>query len=183
MTLRAHICVVNFSLFLALSTIHGCASKAKPAPKAKSSSETVLKTLDVGGMGRPDTWRWVRPSPNGKFEVLLKEEIDLNHDGKVDIQKLYNDGKLSRIAMDLDFDRRFDLTEIYDHGVLARIESSRRFDGNIDTWRFYEKGELVRMERDTNADGKADEWHYYVDNRLERTARDLNFDGVVDIWE
>jgi len=186
MTIRAHIYDVNYLrviLIVLPLLLGGNCAKSKPIQKQKRESGITLTKLDVAGRGKTDTWRWTKANKDGTGEILIKEEIDLNLDGKVDLKKTYSQGKLAVIQMDLDFDRIFDLTEFYEDGILVRIESSHHFSGKPDTWRFYKKGTLIRIERDTNSDDKADEWRYYVDGKIERIGRDYNFDGVVDAWE
>ena len=190
MTLRAHIYIVNTKHLLgALALValfgHGCSSATGPKPVTSKEPEKGLEfvKLDVARRGRPDTWRWLKKGQNGQPSEIVREEVDLNGDGKVDFQKKFAQGKPLLFTLDLDFDGRNDLIEHYIDGALVRIESSHNFSGKMDTWRFFEKGALARVERDTNGDGKPDEWMYYAQDKLQRTARDLNYDGVVDTWE
>ena len=188
MTVRAHIYIVNnplwivFPLLISLVIFISCVPK-KAKLTGKGEEKLKLTTLDVGGRGRTDTWRWTRPAKDGEKEVLVREEIDLNFDGRVDLHKTYDADKLSEQRLDLDFDGIMDRIESYEEGKLKKTAVSHTFSGQIDTWRFYEKEILVRVERDTNKDKKADEWMYYEKGKLKRTARDLNYDGVVDTWE
>ena len=179
MTLRSHIYVVNF---LILTSLLGLACAGRPH-QAREEAGLKLTALDVAGRGKPDTWRWTKPAEGTNPEILVKEELDLNLDGKWDLRRYFDAGTLSRMEIDLDFDGKPDVVEFYEKGLLSRVESSHNFSGKVDTWKFYEKGVLTRIERDTNGDGKPDEWLYYSDGRLKRLGRDLNFDGIVDTWE
>ncbi len=184
-TLRAHIYIVNkrrWMTLMALLCAFGCASGTGNVSSA-SKEELKVTALDVSGRGKPDTWRTTRPSGDGKGEILVREEVDLNLDGKVDLTKSYENSKISKIIMDLDFDGRPDLTEFYENGEKVRDEGSRGFSGKVDTWRYFDKGVLQRVERDTNGDGKPDHWMYYEKGALKRTGIDLDFDGVVDTWQ
>ncbi len=186
MTIRAHICAVNLNYILLCGWMfifsQSCAGKKISVKNEKLDSELIMTSTDVSGNGKADTWRWTQRGQDGN-ETLLREEIDLNSDQKVDLRKFFENGVLSRITMDLDFDGKNDLTEFYENGALSRMEISHNFSGKIDTWRYYEKNELLRIERDTNDDGKPDQWIYFAQNRHERTGKDYNFDGIVDLWE
>lgn len=182
MTLRSHIYVVKF-LLLTLLTFTGCASVRGGGSDTTLKGDLKTEALDVAGRGSPDTWRWIQPATGELPEMVVREEMDLNLDGKWDFRKNYTGGVLVENIIDLDFDGRPDVTEFYEEGALSRVESAHTFSGKTDTWKFYEKGSLARVERDTNRDGKPDEWLYYAQGRLDRLGKDLNFDGVVDTWK
>lgn len=186
MTLRAHIYIVNSSMYLTMAsmTLLGACSHTPPVTKVAKPQET-LTTLDSNKDGKPDHWKWFAPSNDqdkGSAPILLKEEIDLNFDGKVDIRKTYVNGALEKQSMDLDFDGNFDREETYENGKLKLVEISHSFSKKKDTWKFYEQGTLTRIEKDTNADGVADEWIYYADQQIQRIGKDYNYDGLIDSW-
>lgn len=192
MTLRAHIYIVNNchvrrSLVLcvaAAGVFLACGGKAPVAGPSTKAEGLQVEKLDVSSRGRTDTWRYTQPAAEGKSAQLVREEKDLNGDGRVDFTKsLDADGTVRTIQMDLDFDGRPDQVETYEGGKLVKVERSQSLSGKFDSWRFFDHGDLIRVERDTNGDGKVDEWEYYEKNRLARTGRDLNFDGIVDLWE
>src|SRR5262249_14185884 len=115
-TLRSHIYIVNF-LFLM-----GCASQSHSRMTITTQGDERMTALDVGGHGRPDTWRWTKKGEKGEPDELTREEFDLNGDGKVDVHKYYDHGKLSKLTMDLDFDGKIDSTEYFEAGVLTKSE-------------------------------------------------------------
>jgi antitoxin component YwqK of YwqJK toxin-antitoxin module len=178
-TLRAHTYVVKLLVLTAAAL--ACAARNTSPEEVQTDGTLKLQKLDVTGRGKFDTWRWTRPTKDE--EILVREDVDLNSDGKVDIRKMFVGEKISRIELDLDFDGKMDQIETYEDGLLTKTEISHGFSGHPNTWRFYEKGLLTRVERDTNGDRKPDEWLYYEQENLQRFARDYNFDGVVDNWE
>jgi hypothetical protein len=71
-------------------------------------------TADTNQDQKPDVWKFYQSIDIGgqKTEVLTCKEVDLNHDGKIDLVYYYDD-KGSQITMDeadLDFDGKFDIT-------------------------------------------------------------------------
>lgn len=183
-TLRAHICIVNFSLLyfnLLLIFAIGCSGKGN---LRMVSSLKGAQTIDTNEDGKPDRWTWqTSPSEPDGLPVTVREEADLNYDGIIDIRKTYQNGVLDRTFMDLDFDGQFDREELYESGELIKTTLSYGFGSKKYTWKYYEKGQLKRIEKDTNADGSADQWLYYENNRLARRGIDYNHDGTVDHWE
>jgi len=73
--------------------------------------------------------------------VLRKEEWDVNHDGRIDIKKIYDaKGILETEVMDYDFDGYFDVVNHYRAGKLYMKELSLEFKGNFNVWKYYEDG-------------------------------------------
>ena len=141
---------------------------------------------DLNHDRRADVWTFTVPAKNedGKdYERLIRKELDVNFDGKVDIVRTYDDKeRIDREAMDLDFDGKVDQVNFYEKGVLVRKEKDLNFDAKPDEWQYFEKSNLVRLERDTNGDGRVDYWEYWENGQVDRIGEDLDFDGNVDRW-
>lgn len=168
-----------------------CATPAQKPAKAATFAPRgfephpgeAVAAYDLTHDGKPDLWKYTVKDATGK-EILVRQEKDLNGDGKVDTWELYEpDGSLSRVVHDLDFDGTPDVALFYERGQLVRKELAFGFDGVPRAWSFYEKGKLVRKERDTNGDGKVDTWEYWENGELDRIGVDVDGDGQVDRWE
>ena len=173
---------VVFSIFFFLGmSFWSCVST--PVPTLKDANllkkEGNLTTNDQNKDGKPDSWVWHLSPDNPQ---VVKEEFDLNFDGKVDVQKIYAAGSLTEVLMDFDFDARFDQHEYYTDGALTKTETSFNPNGKIDTWKFFNQGQLERTEKDTNGDEKPDQWTYHEGTNVVKTGKDYNFDGLVDSW-
>ena len=143
-------------------------------------------TADTNGDGKPDVVKlFTVAEQNGqKVQQLSCRQVDLNHDGKMDIIYSYNDaGTLIGEEFDLDFDGKFDERVYYQDGKKVRMERDMDGDGRPDYLEFYEGGRLVRVERDSNADGRVDEWQYYENGKLDRIGIDTTGSGRADKWE
>jgi hypothetical protein len=145
-----------------------------------------LSEHDLNGDQKADVWIFtvLRKDASGQdVDVLVRKELDINWDGKVDITRSYDDrGVLEREALDLNFDGAADQTNFYEAGNLVRKEHDLDFDGRTDQRNFFERGKLVRKERDTNLDGKIDYWEYWEGDQVDRVGEDLDGDGQVDRW-
>lgn len=144
-------------------------------------------TADTNQDQKPDVWKFYSTIDVGgqKTEILACKEVDLNHDGKIDLVYYYDD-KGSQVTLDeadLDFDGKFDITRYYANGKLVREELDTNFDQRPDVWKYYEDEKLVRIERDTNGDGKVDEWQYYEAGKLDRIGYDTTGNGTVNKWD
>lgn len=144
----------------------------------------ITERFDLNGDKEPDVWKIsFLPDESGE-KTLLRKELDINFDGKVDILKFYDvNGDLEREEMDLDFDGRIDAANVYDAGVLAVREVDTAFDGGTDVWKYYDAGALVRKERDANGDGAVDSWEYFKDGKLTRVGSDRDGDGEPEFFE
>jgi hypothetical protein len=143
-------------------------------------------TADTNGDGKPDVVKlFTSAEVNGqKVQQLSCRQVDLNHDGKMDIIYSYNDaGMLIGEEFDLDFDGKFDERVYYQDGKKVRMERDMDGDGRPDYLEFHEGGRLVRVERDTNGDGRPDEWQYYENGKLDRIGIDTTGSGRADKWE
>jgi hypothetical protein len=143
-------------------------------------------TADTNGDGKPDVIKlFTLGELNGqKVQQLSCRQVDLNHDGKMDIIYSYNDaGLIIGEEFDLDFDGKFDERVYYQDGKKVRMERDMDGDGRPDYVEFYEGGRLVRVERDSNGDGRPDEWQYYENGKLDRIGIDTTGSGRADKWE
>jgi hypothetical protein len=150
---------------------------------AKDHRVVRLTTRDDG---KPDIWKFYAAvmEAGTKLEVLVCKQIDINHDGKVDVVTYYDkEGRVAKEEIDLDFDGKFDETVFYEVGKVVRKEYDRNGDGKIDTWAYFENEKLARIERDSKFRGKIDVWEYYEAGRLERVGYDTTGSGRVDRWE
>ncbi|MFP2925415.1 hypothetical protein ACLESO_09380 [Pyxidicoccus sp. 3LG] len=194
-----------FSLgFLALGALAACSSDTSAgrgadtesaadrvraeaeAIQPKRSANEKVTTQDVNGDGKPDVWTYtvmVRGPDGQEREVKVRQELDLNWDGRVDLTRYFDDsGEQARETLDLDYDGRVDATYFFEKGINTRRERDVNGDGRADSFTFYEQGALVRKERDTNADGKVDYWEYWEGGQVDRIGEDLDGDGTVDKW-
>jgi hypothetical protein len=151
----------------------------------KQGNETVVE-YDLNKDKRTDVWSYTvkAKGPDGReFDRLVRKELDLNNDGKVDVNKTYDEKEqVIKESLDLDFDGKVDQTNHYEKGIIVRKESDLASDGKASVWKYYEKGKLVRKERDTNGDGKVDYWEYWEGEQVDRIGEDLDGDGNVDKW-
>ena len=91
-------------------------------------------------------------SPNGV------KETSLSGDGLIDYRVYYDrKGALSREELDYNHDGKVDTFYYYAGGVLQRVEIDSRFCGKIDIWIYLLEGKYIkRYERDTTGSGKPD---------------------------
>jgi hypothetical protein len=144
-------------------------------------------TADTNLDQKPDVWKFYQSVDVGgqKTEILTCKEVDLNHDGTIDLVYYYDDkgATLTLDEADTDFDGKFDMTRYYANGKVVREELDTNFDGKTDVWKYFEDEKLVRQERDTNGDGKVDEWEYYEGGKLDRIGYDTTGNGTVNKWD
>ena len=187
----------------------GCASTKQQAPTAETGSaqprpeETEVAVpgafsrpgpgediteIDTNGDQRPDMVKiWSGKAPEdgagGDAGQLLRKEVDLNRDGKVDLWNWYGtEGAVTRQSYDLDFDGRVDVNVFYETGVVVRKEVFHTFADKPDTFKYYEKSKLNRVERDRDGDGRIDTWEYWEGEQIDRIGEDVDGDGNVDKW-
>ena len=151
----------------------------------KKGGEKVTE-FDLNHDKRPDVWSYTVPAKteDGKdYDRLIRKELDINWDGKVDITRTYDEHEqMEREALDLDFDGKIDQINYYEKGVLVRKERDLDYNSKPDLWIYFEKGKIVRKERDTNNDGKVDYWEYWEGDQVDRVGEDIDGDGTVDRW-
>lgn len=142
----------------------------------------LVEKADLDGDGSPDVWNYYREGAGGK--VLQKKAIDLNGDGRPDAVQVFDEsGVLVREELDLDFDSRIDKVRFYENGKLIREEIASHFDGRVDIKKFYENGALVLKIVDSNRDGVFEEYQYFVGGKLERIGWDRDGDGKPEVFE
>lgn len=158
---------------------------AENISQARRGDEKVTE-FDLNHDKRPDVWSFTVPAKteDGKdYDRLVRKELDINWDGKVDITRTYGEREvIEREALDLDFDGKVDQVNFYEKNTIVRKERDLDYNSRPDLWIFYEKGKVVRKERDSNADGKVDYWEYWEGDQVDRIGEDLDGDGNVDKW-
>lgn len=151
----------------------------------RQGNEEVTE-YDLNHDKKPDVWSYTvkaKDAEGREIDKLVRKELDINWDSKVDITRYYDDREtVEREALDLDFDGRIDQVNFYEKGAIVRKERDLDYNGRPDLWIFFEQGKLVRKERDTNADGKIDYWEYWEGDQVDRVGEDLDGDGTVDRW-
>jgi len=160
---------------------------------SKSQDGHIIERYDLSGDGKADLWKVYREVPKADADkdapasterLLVRKEMDLNFDGKVDIRQFVNaDGTLAREEMDLDFDGHTDAVALYNDGQLVKRELDLNFDGKADVFKYYEDGKLVRKERANGRSGKVNIWEYYEAGRLVRIGRDRDGDGKPEVFD
>ena len=186
-----------------VSGLSGCGSTPKkaemvsqgpnvpPSPlvdRAKcNDKDKHVVTADTDSDKKPDSWKFFKTIDVGgqKTEVITCKQVDLNHDGKIDMVMYYDDGGSQVVLeeIDGDFDGKFDFTAYYNQNKRVRDEFDMNFDQRVDLWKYYEEGKLVRIEKDRNNDGKVDEWEYYEGGKLDRIGYDTSGSGRIDKWD
>jgi 5-hydroxyisourate hydrolase-like protein (transthyretin family) len=184
---------------LALVGLCGCVSdrgarkaeqaEARPAPepiRPRGASHEKVTEKDTNDDGKPDVWVYSveeRGADGRSRQRMVRKELDINWDGKVDIVRFYDAREqVERELLDLDFDGRVDQVNFYEKGLIVRKERDLDYDGRTDLWIFFERGKIVRREQDTNSDGRVDYWEYWENDQVERIGEDLDGDGQVDRW-
>lgn len=151
-----------------------------------SSGDEKVTEFDLNGDKKADVWTYtatVKDADGKSVERLVRKELDLNWDGKIDMTRTYDDKEqIVQEALDMDFDGKIDQINYFEKGVIVRKERDMMASGRPTCWLFYEKGKLVRKEKDTNTDGKVDYWEYWEGDQVDRVGEDLDGDGTVDKW-
>jgi hypothetical protein len=162
----------SLALFAAIA-LASCAKKAatasendRPPPISERRTEEGLtqQDIDLDGDGKVEIQNFYRERADAP-RLLVRKELDLNHDTKIDIVSYFDlEGVLEREEMDSDYDGRFDWTDHYQHGVRVMSEYDTDYDGRPNVFKYYIKGD----------DG---------DVHLDRKERDEDGDGKIDVWE
>ena len=156
-----------------------------PIPKKETSlNKEIMEVTEENGIQSIKKYYTI----NDKGEkILVRKELDLNGDGKIDYVYYYDnkkptDERVEKIVVDNDFDGKFDETRYYnpDNGQLIRKELDLNFDGRPEIIKRYYNGQLVKKEVDPNFDGVMDYWEYYQDGKLVRVEVDTDGDGKPD---
>jgi hypothetical protein len=187
-----------------MAAVLGCAgSKSATKPDEKTGTEVgdgsinekikrvqkgdeTTTEYDLNGDKKPDVWVYSVKGKNAEgkdAERLVRKELDINWDGRIDIAREYDDREqMARESLDLDFDGKVDQFNYYEKNAIVRKERDLTSSGKISEWVFFEKGKVVRKERDGNGDGKVDYWEYWEGDQVDRVGEDLDGDGNVDKW-
>ena len=152
--------------------------------------DLVVKRFDLNKDGNPDIINVFKKVPNEKTgetpaRIYLKI-MDLNHDSRFDLWRFFDidSGAVLKEELDLDFDGKIDRTDYYINGVVRRSEFDFQFDEKTDIVKsFDEKGAIVLIESDQNGDGKVDYWEFYKNGVLERMEKDMDNDGKSDVFK
>ena len=149
----------------------------------------LVRHFDIDGDDKPDVTKTFKETPDPDDpsvtkSALIKKEVDVNSDGKVNMRRTYNElGALMLEEVDTDLDGRMDVINHIDNGNLVRKDLLDATSGTILASRFYFEGSIQRVEQDTNDDDKVDYWEFYEQGVLDRIGRDLNGDGRADTWQ
>jgi hypothetical protein len=151
----------------------------------RQGNEKVTE-YDLNHDKKPDVWSFTvegKDDQGRDIDKLVRKELDINWDGKVDITRFYDEREaVHKEALDLDFDSRVDQVNFYEKGQIVRKERDLDYNGKPDLWIFFEKGKIVRKERDTDSNSKIDYWEYWEGDQVDRVGEDLDGDGAVDRW-
>lgn len=159
-----------------------------PQPGGTTGATDDVRTSDLDNDGRPEVTKYYKTiddpeRPGQKKTILVRQDIDLTWDGKVDIWRYFDDnGMAEKEEWDTDYDGKIDETRFFEGGVIVRSERDRNNDGRPDVMRYYKEGKLERKETDTNGDGQVDRWEYFQGRVLDRVGVDRDHDGSVDSW-
>jgi len=174
-------------LVLALAPACGASTAQHDASGDANVSDALVERSDMNMDGRSDLTRYFAPGAADGQKKLLKLEVDLNFDGRVDKVNTYNPetGKLTRVELNWDFDKAVDMIETYDaEGNLEQQEIDRDFNGQFDVIKRYKGGLLYSRQIDTNGDGRWDLWEYFSKKGdVYRIGKDLDGDGKPEYFE
>ena len=145
-----------------------------------------VKQYDVNKDKRPDILNVFKKVPNekGGNDLLISVKMmDLNHDAKIDVWRYFNEetGAIVKEELDLDFDNKVDRIDYFIGGTVRRSEFDFQFDEKPDIIKNYdEDGQIIAIELDQNGDGIIDYWEYYRNGVIEKIEKDTNKDGKPD---
>lgn len=151
--------------------------------------DTEIEKYDLDGDGKEDVWKYfvrvgVTEDKKTGTRLLAKKELDLNHDGTVDMSIHYNKfGEVVREVMDHDFDGKIDAIDYYLEGKQYKREVKLNFKEQTSVWRYYDGEELSRKEKDTTGNAKPDLFEYYKKGKLVRIGYDKDGDGKPDYYD
>lgn len=155
-----------------------------PGPGESQSTEDTngdgrpdvrITTRKVKGPAGADVERVLRR----ELDINYDGTFDVTKD--FDISRPFDEGEvLVRERVDTNLDGKPDTATVYEKGLVTRQERDVDGDGRPEVWVHYVAGRQVLSERDTNGDGRADYWEYWKDGRVERTAEDSDGDGKPD---
>ena len=201
------------SLILLLSSLCfvGCAASQKDAEKINftevkenlrfDNTDIKRQVFDMNRDGKVDMWKFYTIQQGLEQDappeyVLIRKELDLNFDGRVD-RIMYYDAKetLALEEIDTDFDGRIDRVSFYDNGLIIKTEiySAQCRQIVIDapsneqvfpiSTRHYRKGIFTREETDTKCRGKLETVTIFNDKgEVSQVGYDHTGDGIIDEW-
>ena len=83
--------------------------------------------------------------------------MDLNKDGREDVRSYFDSSNdLIREEIDADFDGKVDINDKYENGERISSEVDTNSDGTYDLFYFFDRNTLVRKEQDTDYNGSLD---------------------------
>ncbi len=161
--------------------------RSKVKEKQMAQPGIVRQSIDLDADERPEIYNFYRERADAA-RLLIRKEIDLNRDGKIDVISYFDDeGRLEKEEMDGDYDGVFDWTDHYQDGYRVMSEYDTDYDGVANVWKYYIRNDdgsqprLDRKERDTDGDGMVDVWERFnTDGEVIRTGRDTDGDGKMD---
>jgi len=139
--------------------------------------DEIVEKMDSMNKNKPDIFIVFHKNDDGT-KMLLMQLFDLNRDGKIDLVKHFQKGKLVRTEVDLDYDGLVDVVSEYDPQS-GELKRKIQANGTTNIWKYYFHNELRKKEVDRNSDGKPDMWVYYRNGKVIRTEVDQNFDGKI----
>lgn len=153
------------------------------------SRDFVVKKYDINRDKVPDmlsVYKKVKNKETGKKELqLYVKQMDLNHDGKIDVYRFFNEkGMIDKEELDLDFDGQIDAVDHYLNGIVRKRALAMKFSEESTIVKFYdEHRKLIRLEEDQNQNGKVDYWEFYDAGILNRIEKDTDGDGKSDMFK
>ena len=148
------------------------------------NENSEVEKYDLSGDGKADVWKYFSKVSDAAPRIKARTDRDFNWDGKVDSRQHFDpNGVMVREELDLDFDGRFDAIDYFLDGKHYKREQSFNFDAKPTIWKYYEDGQVVRKERDTNANGRADTFEFYEKGKLLRVGYDRDGDGKPDYFD
>jgi hypothetical protein len=163
----------------------GVRDPAEDGRRCPRDAAYVEESLDTSGDNVADVRKVYRVEGEGAKaqKIILCRELDLDHDGRKDIFRFYNDeGRPLRELVDANFDGTIDSIAYFESGRMVKQEADRNGDGRADETRHYVQGKLMRVDRDDDHDGEVDVWEHWDQGELVRIGYDVNRDKVADFW-
>jgi hypothetical protein len=139
--------------------------------------DEVVEKMDSQNKNKPDIFIVFKKNEDGTRQLVM-QLFDINRDGKIDLVKHFEKGKLVKTEIDLDYDGYVDVVSEYDP-VTGDLKKKIQADGSTNIWKYYFKNELRKKEVDRNSDGKPDMWVYYRNGKVIRTEVDKDFTGKI----
>ena len=146
-----------------------------------------VRHYDINKDKKPDIVNVFKKVPNekgGHDLAISVKMMDLNHDAKIDVWRYFNEetGAVVKEDLDLDFDNKVDRVDYFIGGAVRRSEFDFQFDEKPDVIKSYDEiGQLIAVELDQNGDGLIDYWEYYRNGVIEKVEKDTNKDGKPDV--